>query len=415
MTNSENKRVAVQAESELRTSLPSCSSDSHASARQARAASADSSAAGRKLALLRRTGLFGNDLKGATIERAATFEDLRGAYALVHEVYVASGYIAPVSCGMRLRIFETSSDTATFVAKVDGRVVGVISVVGDSMDMGLPSDHAFRPELDGLRASGVRLCEVTNQVVAEEYRRSAVTTELMRCAVAHSLNAGYQLGIATVSPGHNGFYDLLGFNQVGSERSYSETIYDPVIALAIDFDHYRRPPAGLCPASDFVHQFLGPQNPYLGRVHGWNRRAHAFFLNPELLERLFVLESDFLAECSADELRIVRLRWGQELFRAVVGTLPVEEPAESAVPFDLASPDSFAPFSVDSLAPFPSAAPNRHAREQFAVQLHSAREMTLHYVPEPLPRPRTRRIAAWWMRSRTAAASAPDHRYASGN
>lgn len=409
MINTENHRIETESER---------NADVHAASQLADAPkgrpASDSSAASRKLALLRRTGLFGSDLKGATVERAAAYDDLRMAYALVHQVYVDSGYIAAVPCGMRLRIFETSSDTATFVAKVDGKVVGVISVVGDSVDMGLPSDHAFRAELDGLRAQGLRLCEVTNQVVAEEYRRSAVTTELMRCAVAHSLDAGYQLGIATVSPGHNGFYDLLGFTQVGSERSYSEKIYDPVIALAIDFDHYRRPPEGLCAAADFVHQFLGPQNPYQECIHVWDRRARAHFLNPELLERLFVLESDFLAECTSAELGTIRMRWGQELFRSVIGTLPVDDLAETTAPFEDTTVEPASPFYSGSLAPFAPQA-RTSDRERFEIQLHSAREMTLRYVPELLPESRTHRIAAWWMRIRPAGAVLPDRDYASGN
>src|SRR5689334_8413841 len=87
----------------------------------------DRSLADRKLWLLRRMGLFGNDTKGAHIERACVFEDLRQAYQLVHDVYLGTGYIEPEPGGMRLRIFEATLETATFVAKVDGRVVGVLS------------------------------------------------------------------------------------------------------------------------------------------------------------------------------------------------------------------------------------------------------------------------------------------------
>src|SRR5690349_15279258 len=94
--------------------------------------------ADRKLGLLKRTGLFGDDLKGCTIERACSAEDLRQAYRLVHDVYLGTGFIHPVPSGMRLRIYETTAETATFIAKFEGRVVGVLSVVEDSPDLGLP-------------------------------------------------------------------------------------------------------------------------------------------------------------------------------------------------------------------------------------------------------------------------------------
>jgi ribosomal protein S18 acetylase RimI-like enzyme len=274
--------------------------------------------------------LFGDDIKGAVIQRASTAEDLARAYRLVYQVYREAGYIHASPSGMRLRIFEASSDTATFVAKVRGHVVGVISVVGDSPDLGLPSDTAFKAELDRLRATGVKLCEVTNQVVAGSYRKSAVTTELMRAAVAHSLACGYRMGVATVSPSHNGFYDLLGFAQLGSERSYSSKLHDPVVALTVDFQNYRTLPAALGTASRFVHAFLGLKNPYRRRVAAWDRAARRRFLDADVLQRLFMVESNFLAECTRSELMVVRLRWGQELFRVVAGCLgePVrEEPA----------------------------------------------------------------------------------------
>jgi ribosomal protein S18 acetylase RimI-like enzyme len=278
------------------------------------------SAASRKLALLQRAGLFGDDTRGTTIERAYTLEDLRKAYRLVHHVYLGTGYLNPEPSGVRLRIYETTSETATFVAKKDGEVVGVLSVVGDSADLGLPSNAAFKPELDALRATGARLCEVTNQAVAEEFRKSAVPTELMRCAIAHQIRMGYHFAVASVSPSHNGFYDLLGFRPIGSQRSYSQKLHDPVVALCLNIDHYRRPADGLSPTQQFIHRLGTELNPFMTKVSEWSRQAVKHFLNPELLEQLFVADRNFLGECTAGELTILQRRWGQELFSAVTGT-----------------------------------------------------------------------------------------------
>ncbi|HEX2852350.1 MAG TPA: hypothetical protein VHO24_03860 [Opitutaceae bacterium] len=278
------------------------------------------SAASRKLALLQRAGLFGEDTRGATIERAFTLEDLRKAYRLVHQVYLGTGYLNPEPSGVRLRIYETTSETATFIAKKDGEVVGVLSVVGDSADLGLPSNAAFKPELDALRATGARLCEVTNQAVAEEFRKSAVPTELMRCAIAHQMRSGYHFAVASVSPSHNGFYDLLGFRPVGSQRSYSQKLHDPVVALCLNIDHYRRPADGLSPTQQVIHRLGTEGNPFMNKVTEWSRQAVKHFLNPELLEQLFVADRNFLGECTPGELTILQRRWGQELFSAVTGT-----------------------------------------------------------------------------------------------
>ncbi|MCD4699863.1 MAG: hypothetical protein K8R91_04750, partial [Phycisphaerae bacterium] len=85
----------------------------------------------RRMALLKRTGLFGTDTTGADITRASSLEDLRDAYSLVHDVFIEQGYINHLPGGMRIRPFEALSKTATFVAKVEGRVVGVQSLVVD--------------------------------------------------------------------------------------------------------------------------------------------------------------------------------------------------------------------------------------------------------------------------------------------
>lgn len=278
------------------------------------------------MALLKQVGLFGEDTKGATIRRACTAQDLRKAYRLVHDVFLGTGYMQPEPSGIRLRMYETLSETATFIAEKDGEVVGVLSVVGDTRELGLPSDGAFKEELDQLRATGLRLCELTNQAVAEDYRKSAVPTELMRCAVAHGMKAGYDQGIATVSPGHNGFYELMGFRGLGSERSYSLKLHDPVVALTMDLDRYRQPLTVANETAQFLHQFGTADNHFLDRVSEWTHQARRCFLDAELLQQLFVTERDFLAECSSEERKILAQLWGAETFRTVA--------AASNAPFD---------------------------------------------------------------------------------
>ena len=277
----------------------------------------DRSFADRKLWLLRRSGLFGSDAKGATFARACTLEDFQKAYRLVHDVYLGTEIIKKEPDGVRLRIFETSLDMATFIAKADGRVVGVLSVVIDSEELGLPSDAAFEKELDGLRATGIRLAEITNQAVAEEFRKSAVPTELMRCVVAHLTKMGVDKAIASVSPSHNAFYELLGFQEIGGERSYSDKLHDPVVALAADIAPFRKAPRGMNATEKFVNKFLGRENPYLKHIREWETEARRVFLCAKLLGKLFVEERNLIGECSQKELDVLQARWGHDLFSAV--------------------------------------------------------------------------------------------------
>lgn len=270
----------------------------------------------RKLNLLRHTGFFGFDLKGCVIERALGADDLRAAYQLVHNVFVGTGYIEPEAGGIRLRIFEASPDTATFVAKKNGEVVGVLSVVLDSVELGLPSDTAFGAELDELRATGSRICEVTNQAVMKEYRRSSVLTELMRCAIAYMVKANCGQALATVSPNHQKFYKMVGFRSFGTLRSYSKKLHDPVVAVSLPIDLYRSeiPVPDIDP---YIHHMGSTGNPFMARAEEWTVIARERFLCSELLDKLLNTGRNFLSECSPAEQTYLQSRWGGPLFERV--------------------------------------------------------------------------------------------------
>lgn len=281
----------------------------------------------RRLALLRRAGLFTPDTHGAKIVRACTRQDLRSAYRLVHETFVETGYILPHPSGMRVRTFEAVDDMATYVAKLRDEVVGVQSVIPDSHDLGLPSDQSFKEELDQLRARGARVCEATNQAVAPAFRKSGVTTELMRVGLAHGFALDCQELITTVSPGHVRFYEFLGFRAVSGVRSYSDKVEDPVVVVSLDAVAYRNHQPDDGSEDHFIRKFILDDNPYLRYVRSWDFLARKLFNDPALLRALFVEEARLLEECSDREREILLHRWGRDLFAQTLGVCLAPEAA----------------------------------------------------------------------------------------
>lgn len=277
--------------------------------------------------MLKRTGLFSNDAQGAKIIRATTLEDLIGAYRLTHDMFVQQGYIHPDKTGIRIRAFEALPDTATFITRVDGEVVGVISVVVDSLDFGLPSDESFRAELDELRAQGRKICEGTNWLVADSHRNSAVMTELMRCSFAHAMAIGCTDFLGTVSPGHAKFYKLLGFEQISEVRSYSKKIEDPVVVVRLDLsglgERFKNVTKADGDVESFIKSYYIEDNPYHRYVSTWQILSDRFFAAPALLTELFVHRSSLLERCSRSKLEAIRGRWGDELFANVCASTPV--------------------------------------------------------------------------------------------
>ena len=254
---------------------------------------------------------------GPTIARASSVEDLRAAYRLVHDVFAAAGYIHPTASRLRLRPFEASPALATFVAKLDGKVVGVMSCLGDTPGLGLPSDGAFGSELDDLRAGGARLCEFTNQAVAHEHRDVLLTMNFFRCCVAHMMQAGYDDAIATVSPGRDGTYRVLGFREIGAERSYSARLHDPVVSFGLRIGERGEARDHPVEAGPGGHPMLIDGNPFLEQVADWDLVARRRFLEPRLLRELFVDASDFIAGSDDSQRRVLRELWGDALYAEV--------------------------------------------------------------------------------------------------
>ncbi len=276
------------------------------------------------MALLKRAGFFGSYPPGTSIARATSLGDLRTAFSLVHDSFVDMGYIQPAECGMRIRCFEALPEAATFVAWGDGEIAGVLSVVPDTPEFGVPADKAFRDEIDKLRAEGRRICEGTNWVMAEKYRNTPLMTELMRCAFAHAMAEGYTDFLGAVSPGHVRFYSLLAFEPVSDVRSYSKDFDDPVVLVRLSKDAVGKRVASANEDDDednaFLVNYYVDQNPYRTMVDGWEIMAKGLFKDPASLRDLFVRDSGFLAHCSDEELDAIRDHWGEEVFEQAVAS-----------------------------------------------------------------------------------------------
>ncbi len=286
----------------------------------------------RRLALLKRAGLFGDKMNGARLTRACTLTDLRQAYRLVYETFLDAGYIAPSNFRMRIRTFEACGETATFVARTDSEVVGVQSLVLDSPDLGLPADLAFGPELDALRSKGLKLSEATNEAVTPAFRRTAVMTELMRCFAAQALLSECDLSLTAVSPNHRGFYELIGFRQIAPERSYSDDVDDPVVLLCYDMQNLREKASGLTSCQNFVRDYLSFKSPIVAKAQPWQLKAVQCFHNANFLRSLCVEESNLLEDCTDLELAALRDRWGEDLFAEVIAPSVATTPTGRYIP-----------------------------------------------------------------------------------
>jgi len=101
---------------------------------------------------------------------ADTKEELEACFRLLHDAYVAAGYMKPDPSGMRATIYHALPTTTTLCAKFDGKVVGTLSLIRDST-FGFPLQSAF--DLHEIRARGGRIAEGSALAVHPDFRKTS--------------------------------------------------------------------------------------------------------------------------------------------------------------------------------------------------------------------------------------------------
>ena len=100
---------------------------------------------------------------------AETKEELEACFRLLHDAYVASGFMKPHPSRLRVTIYHALPTTTTLCAKYDGQVVGTISLIRDSA-LGFPLQAIF--DLSGVRSKEGNIAEVSALAVHPKFRKT---------------------------------------------------------------------------------------------------------------------------------------------------------------------------------------------------------------------------------------------------
>lgn len=162
--------------------------------------------------------------------------DLDGAFRLVHDRYVALGYMRPHPSGRRIGLHHSLPTTKVFVCKSGGDVIGTVSLILDSL-LELPCDELYRHELAPLRAAGRRLAEVSALAVDERWRSAdlEVLMRLVHLVVVYARRIAQVDDLCiTVNPRHARFYELLRFRRFGAIKAHPAVLDAPAVPLMLD-------------------------------------------------------------------------------------------------------------------------------------------------------------------------------------
>ena len=110
---------------------------------------------------------------------AETQNELEACFALLHDAYVASGFMRPQPSGLRATPYHALPTTTTLCAKVGPRVVGTLSIVREGV-FGFPMQTAF--DISAVRAKEGRIAEISALAVHPDYRKTggAILFPLMK-------------------------------------------------------------------------------------------------------------------------------------------------------------------------------------------------------------------------------------------
>ncbi len=240
-----------------------------------------------------------------TFKVAETRQELESAFRILHDAYVAMGFMKPSPSGMRITIFNALPDTRTLIALWDGEVIGTVSIIPDS-PMGFPIEHIF--ELARLRNKNVRLAEVSALAIEKRYRGdpNVILFSLFKSLYEY---CDRYLGIETIlmamHPDISEFYERILFCQRISAQAIDEYEYvngAPAVGLYLDFQEC----LGMCHARYGKEVSAYFTEPWANFAFPPRTAAHSHpSMDPEMMDYFFNEKTDVLSKISSSDRSIL--------------------------------------------------------------------------------------------------------------
>ena len=104
-----------------------------------------------------------------TLKIADTQDELTACFRILHDAYVAAGFMKPDPSGLRVTIYHALPTTTTLCAKWDGQVVGTISMIREGV-FGFPLQSVF--DLSDLRSQTGKIAEISALAIAPAFRKT---------------------------------------------------------------------------------------------------------------------------------------------------------------------------------------------------------------------------------------------------
>jgi hypothetical protein len=160
------------------------------------------------------------EIAGVRVKLAETPREALAAARVVHDAYAGRGISNAHPSGIRIAPHALLPSTQTFIAIVDGKVVGTMSLIGDS-PLGLPIERIYRPEVAAMRKQGSTIAEVGALAILPGFRKRGIVCLLNRLMFEVARDMGVDKLVAAVHPIVQEIYRAsLLFTLFGEEKIY---------------------------------------------------------------------------------------------------------------------------------------------------------------------------------------------------
>ncbi len=256
---------------------------------------------------------------------ADTQAELEACFALLHDAYVASGFMRIHPSGLRVTPYHALPTTTTLCAKINGQVVGTLSIVRDGV-FGFPMQSAF--DISSVRAKEGRIAEISALAVHPSFRKTggSILFPLMKFMYEYCTRYfDTRHLLIAVNPSHIEMYESLLFFQ----RLDSQTIeeYDfangaPAVGATLDLQEapaiFERAYAHKSERRNLHHYFVHTR---LKAIQFPNRPWHLSndpVLTPALLNYFFNERVPVFAELDARRKGLLHACYADEEWESVL-------------------------------------------------------------------------------------------------
>lgn len=161
------------------------------------------------------------------------YSELCAAFRMVHDNYVASGYMTPHPSGMRYTALQLLPVSTTWIAIYGNEIIGTGTVVAYS-PAGLPSGAVFADHFRTLRSKGRTVAEATLLACRSHHEVNAVS---IICAILrHGVRCSRVDDFCVVAdPNHLSFWQkVLGFEILTNARRDGHAAGHPGVLMRLD-------------------------------------------------------------------------------------------------------------------------------------------------------------------------------------